>query len=75
MLSVKLNLDAYRLAKKNDLFAVMFYDLMMNNIDKITDKRIESLKDARQLDFPGHKTRKLKVSHSMLEIVQNHTIN
>jgi hypothetical protein len=39
------NLDAYRLAKQNDLSVVMYYDLMMDNINKVTDKRIKALKD------------------------------
>jgi hypothetical protein len=33
------------LAKQNDLFAIMYHDLMMNNIDEVTDKRIKALKD------------------------------
>ena len=34
ILSVEVNLDAYRLAKQNDLTAVDYYDLMMDNIDE-----------------------------------------
>jgi len=33
VLPVEVNLDAYRLAKQNDLSAVDYYDLMMDNID------------------------------------------
>ena len=42
---VEVNLDAYRLAKQNDLFAVDYYDLMMDNIDEVSDKRLQALKE------------------------------
>ena len=34
VLPVEVNLDAYGLAKQNDLTAVDYYDLMMDNIDE-----------------------------------------
>jgi hypothetical protein len=33
VLPIEVNLDAYRLAKQNDLSAVVYHDLMMDNID------------------------------------------
>jgi hypothetical protein len=39
------NLDGYRLAKQNDLFAVMYHDLMIDNIDEVTDVRLKALKE------------------------------
>ena len=45
VLSVEVNLDAYRLAKQNDLSAVMYHDLMMDNIDEVVDVRLTALKD------------------------------
>ena len=42
---VEVNLDAYRLAKQNDLSAVDYYDLTMDNIDEVSDKRIQALKE------------------------------
>ena len=45
VLSVEVNLDAYRLAKQNDLSAVDSYDLMMDNIDEVSDKRMQALKE------------------------------
>ena len=39
---VEVNLDAYRLAKQNDLSAVDYYNSMMDNIDKVTDKRMKA---------------------------------
>ena len=45
ILPVEVNLDAYRLAKQNDLSAVDYHDLMMDNIDEVTDKRLRALKE------------------------------
>ena len=45
VLPVEVNLDAYRLAKQNDLSDVDYYDLTMDNIDEITDKRLMALKE------------------------------
>ena len=44
VLPVEVNLDVYRLAKQNDLSAVMYHDLMMDNIDEVTDVRLKALK-------------------------------
>ena len=41
---IEVNLDAYRLAKQNDLSAVVYHDLMMDNIDKVADVRLKALK-------------------------------
>jgi thymidylate synthase ThyX len=43
-LPVEVNLDAYRLAKQNDISVVDYHDLMMDNIDEVSDKRLQSLK-------------------------------
>ena len=40
-----MNLDAYRLAKQNDISVVDYYDLMMDNIDEVSDKRLQALKE------------------------------
>jgi hypothetical protein len=40
VLPVEVNLAAYRLAKQNELSAVDYYDLMMDNIDEVTDNRL-----------------------------------
>ena len=45
VLPIDVNLDAYRLAKQNDLFAVMYHDLMMDNVDELTDTRLKILKE------------------------------
>jgi hypothetical protein len=44
VLPVEVNLDAYRLAKQNDLSAVVYHDLMMDSIDEVTDVRLKALK-------------------------------
>ena len=33
------------MAKQNDLSAVDYHDLMMDNIDEVTDKRLKALKE------------------------------
>jgi len=45
VLPVEVNLDAYRLPKQNDLTAVDYHDLMMDNIDEVSDKRMQALKE------------------------------
>jgi hypothetical protein len=45
VLLVEVNLNAYRLAKQNDLSTVDYQDLMMDNIDEVTDKRLKALKE------------------------------
>ena len=45
VLPVEVNLDAYRFAKQNDLSAVDYHDLMLDNIDDVTDKRLKALKE------------------------------
>jgi hypothetical protein len=48
VLPIEVNLGAYRLAKQNDLDAVIYHDLMMDNIDEITDKRMTALKEIKK---------------------------
>ena len=38
-------MDAYRIAKLNDLSAIDYYNSMMDNIDEVTDKRMKALKE------------------------------
>ena len=45
VLPVEVNLDAYRLAKQNDLSAIVYHDLMMDNMDEVTDMRLKALKE------------------------------
>jgi hypothetical protein len=39
------DLDAYRLAKQNDLSAIIYHNLMMDIIDEVTDVRLKALKE------------------------------
>jgi hypothetical protein len=39
------NLDAYKLAKQNDLSVVDYNDWMMDNIDEVIDKHLKALKE------------------------------
>ena len=41
---MEVNLNALRIAKQNDLSAVDFYKLMVENIDEVTDKCLAALK-------------------------------
>jgi hypothetical protein len=41
---VEVSLNAIRIAKQNDLAICDYYDLMMDNIDEVTDKRLMALK-------------------------------
>jgi hypothetical protein len=43
ILPVEVNLGAYRLAKQNNLDVETYCALMMNNIDEVTDKRLEAV--------------------------------
>ena len=51
VLPIKVNLDAYRLAKQNDLSAVDYYDLMMDNIDEVSDRRMQALKEIEKYNL------------------------
>ena len=51
VLPVEVNPDAYRLAKQNSLFAVDYHDLMMDNIDEVSDKRLQALKEIEKDKF------------------------
>jgi hypothetical protein len=43
ILLIEVNVGAYRLAKQNDLNIDAYHALMMDNIDEVTDKRLEAL--------------------------------
>jgi hypothetical protein len=45
VLPVEVNLGAYRLAKQNKLDVETYNALMMDNIDEVTDKRLEALEE------------------------------
>ena len=48
VLPVEVNLGAFRLARQNNLSAVDYHDVMMDNIDEVTDKRLKALKEIEQ---------------------------
>jgi hypothetical protein len=45
VLAIEVNLGAYRLAKQNDLDVIVYHNLMMDNIDEVTDERMRVLKE------------------------------
>jgi hypothetical protein len=69
-------LDAYRLTKQNDLSAVVYHDLMMDNIDKVIDVRLKALKeidkDKAQVDRIQQESQE-KTLLSRRISVENHT--
>ena len=42
---MEITLDAYRVARQNDLTIGEYHDLMMHNIDEVTDSRLMALKE------------------------------
>jgi hypothetical protein len=44
ILPVEISLNAIRFARKNDLVVGDYHDLMMDSIDKVTDKRVTTLR-------------------------------
>jgi hypothetical protein len=40
---VEISLNAVRFARQNDLTVIDYYNLMMDNIDEVTDKRVIAL--------------------------------
>jgi hypothetical protein len=45
VLPIEVNLGPYRLATQNNLDAIVYHSLMMDNIDEVTDKRMRVLKE------------------------------
>jgi hypothetical protein len=43
VLPVKVNLDALRIARQNELMAVEYHNLMLDRLDKASDERIKVL--------------------------------
>ena len=51
VLPIEVNLDAYRLAKQNDLTAIDYYNLMVDNIDEVSDMRLQALMEIEKDKF------------------------
>jgi hypothetical protein len=68
VLPVKVNLDAYRLAKQNDLSAVVYHDLMMDNIDEVIDVRLKALKEIEKDKARVVKTYNEKVKRKFFQV-------
>jgi hypothetical protein len=64
VLPIEVNLGAYRLAKQNDISVDTYHALMVDNIDEVTDKRLEALeaieKDKRRVARAYNKRVKAK---------------
>jgi len=44
-LPVEITLGAYRVARQNDLTVGEYHDLMMDNVDEVTDARLAAIKE------------------------------
>ena len=69
VLSVEMNLDAYRLAKQNALSAVDYHDLMMDNIDEVTNKQMKALKEIEKDKFRVARAYNKKVKDKSFQVV------
>ena len=63
-----MNLDAYRLAKQNDLSAVMYHDLMMDNIYEVVDVRLKALKEIEKDKARVAKAYNKKVKRKLFQV-------
>ena len=45
---IEVNLDTYRLARQNDISTVDYHDLMIDNIDEATNKRLMALRETEK---------------------------
>ena len=45
---IEVNLDTYRLARQNDISAIDYHDLMIDNIDEATNKRLMALRETEK---------------------------
>ena len=68
VLPIEVNLDAYRLAKKNDLSAVDYYNSMMDNIDEVTDKRMKTLKEIEKVKLRVARAYNKKVKDKSFQV-------
>jgi transposase InsO family protein len=68
VLLIEVNLDAYRLAKQNDLSVVMYHYLMMDNIDEVTDVRLKALKKIEKDKARVAKAYKKKVKSKSFQV-------
>ena len=68
VLPVEVNLDTYRLAKQNDLIVIDYYDLMMDNIDEVSDKRLQVLKEIEKYKLRVARAYKKKVNAKSFQV-------
>jgi hypothetical protein len=66
---VEISLNVIRFARRNDLTIGDYYNLMVDNIDEVTDKSLVALGESRNTRswLPKTKTRRSRLSHFKLE--------
>jgi hypothetical protein len=67
-LLIEVNLAAYRLAKKNELSVVDYHNLMMNNIDEVTNKRLQALREIEKDKIQVAKANNKKVNMKSFQV-------
>lgn len=68
ILPIKVNQDAYRLAKQYDLFTSIYHDLMMDNINEVDNKQLKALKEIE--NDKARLARALEIKRVRLNLLQ-----
>jgi Na+-transporting NADH:ubiquinone oxidoreductase subunit NqrC len=55
-------------AKQNDLSAIVYHDLMIDNIDEVTDMRLKALKEIEKDKVRATKTYNKKVKSKSFQV-------
>jgi hypothetical protein len=68
VLPVEISLNVVRFAKQNDLTVDGYYNSMMDNIDKVTDKRVTALGEIEKDNIMGAKAYNKKVKAKSFQV-------
>jgi hypothetical protein len=68
VLPVEISLNVVRFAKQNDLTVDDYYNSMMDNIDKVTDKRVTALGEIEKDNIMGAKAYNKKVKAKSFQV-------
>jgi hypothetical protein len=65
---VEITLGAYRVARQNDLTVGEYHDLMMDNVDEVTDARLAAIKEIEKDKIAVTKAYNKKVKTKSFQI-------
>jgi hypothetical protein len=68
LLPVEIRLNAIRFARRNDITVGDYHDLMMDNIDEVTDKRMMALREIERYKVIVAKAYKKKVKAKSFQV-------